>query len=432
MRTSIRYGQPLANPRSTAGAISGVFSTRSPGTPSARAMPTKSMSGSRSIPTYRSSSAEKPLSARVRCLRIRYDALLKITYTTASDSRAAVQSAWFVYMALPSPTSARTGRSRSASFTPSAAGSPQPMPPPRMPKKLFASAQPKKWRTPCAEEIDSSTITAFAGARLASSWTSVSGWIGTRAASASARRASSARSLSQAARAAPRRRGASGWPSLRARRRTAPPRPGSVARDQERALGVREEPSRLGDRPAVADDPPGHARGRREVEVALGVQDVDREREEDGPRRMRERGLRRAVHDPREVLEAPRLRGPLHEGLGDRRQVGPENRLGDREALVVLPRGQEERGAGLHRVVQHPHRVAQTRRDVDVRRGEPARRLGVAVRHRDGDRFLERQHVVDRGLAREPVHQRELGGPGVAEHHGDAFLLEELEERLLA
>src|SRR5437870_8903099 len=72
-------------------------------------------------------------------------------------------------MALPSPTSARTGRSRSASFTPSAAGSPQPMPPPRMPKKLFASAQPKKWRTPCAEEIDSSTITAFTGARLARS-----------------------------------------------------------------------------------------------------------------------------------------------------------------------------------------------------------------------------------------------------------------------
>src|SRR5881409_1833111 len=87
----------------------------------------------------------------------------------------------------------------------------------------------KKWRTPCAEENDSSTITAFAGARLASSWTSVSGWIGTRAASASARRASSARSLSQAARTAPRRRGASGWPSLLVRRRTASPSSGSVA-----------------------------------------------------------------------------------------------------------------------------------------------------------------------------------------------------------
>src|SRR5437667_372905 len=87
MRTSTRYGPPLANARPIAGAISGAFSTRSPGTPIARAMPTKSMRGSRSMPTYRSSSAEKPLSARVRCLRIRYDALLKITYTTASGSR---------------------------------------------------------------------------------------------------------------------------------------------------------------------------------------------------------------------------------------------------------------------------------------------------------------------------------------------------------
>src|SRR5439155_7624758 len=229
MRTSIRYGPPLANPRSTAGAISGVFSMRSPGTPSARAMPTKSMSGSRSIPTYRSSSAEKPLSARVRCLRIRYDALLKITYTTASDSRAAVQSAWFVYMALPSPTSARTGRSRSASFTPSAAGNPQPMPPPRRPKKLFRSVQRKKWRTPWEEEMDSSTIAAFAGTHRASSWTSVSGAIGTRAASASARCTSAARSRSQAARTAAVRWTASGWPCLPVIRRTTSLSSGSVA-----------------------------------------------------------------------------------------------------------------------------------------------------------------------------------------------------------
>src|SRR5437773_1393382 len=221
MRTSIRYGPPPANPRSTAGAISGAFSTRSAGTPRARAMPTKSMSGSRSIPTYRSSSAEKPLSARVRCLRIRYDALLKITYTTASDSRGAVQSAWFVYMALPSPTSASTGRTRSASFTPSAAGSPQPMPPPRRPKKLFRSAQRKKWRTPWKEEMDSSTIAAFAGAHRASSWTSVSGASGTRAASASARCTSAARSRSQAARTAAVRWTASGWPCLPVIRRTA-------------------------------------------------------------------------------------------------------------------------------------------------------------------------------------------------------------------
>src|SRR5437879_3731119 len=38
MRTSTRYGPPLANARPIAGAMSGAFSTRSPGTPSARAL----------------------------------------------------------------------------------------------------------------------------------------------------------------------------------------------------------------------------------------------------------------------------------------------------------------------------------------------------------------------------------------------------------
>ena len=108
------------------------------------------------------------MSARVRCLRIRYEALLRMTYTAAIPSWAAVQSPWIVYIALPSPTSARTGRSGSASFTPSAAGRPQPMPPPRRPKKLFGSAQRKKVRTPADEETASSTTTTSAGACRAS------------------------------------------------------------------------------------------------------------------------------------------------------------------------------------------------------------------------------------------------------------------------
>jgi hypothetical protein len=39
---------------------------------------------------------------------------------------------------------------------------------------------------------------------------------------------------------------------------------------------------------------------------------------------------------------------------------------------------------------------------VDVHRGEAAAGLGVRVGHRDRHRFLQRQHVVDAGLAREP------------------------------
>ncbi len=77
--------------------------------------------------------------------------------------------------------------------------------------------------------MDSSTITAFAGAHRASSWTSVSGASGTRAASASARCASAARSRSQAARTAAVRWTASGWPCLPVIRRTASLSSGSVA-----------------------------------------------------------------------------------------------------------------------------------------------------------------------------------------------------------
>ena len=69
---------------------------------------------------------------------------------------------------------------------------------------------------------------------------------------------------------------------------------------------------------------------------------------------------------------------------------------------------------------------------MDVHGSETAARLGVAVGHGDGHRFLQGEHVADTRLTREPVHQRQLGGAGIAEHHGDAFLAEYVEERLLA
>jgi len=69
---------------------------------------------------------------------------------------------------------------------------------------------------------------------------------------------------------------------------------------------------------------------------------------------------------------------------------------------------------------------------VHVHRGEAAVRLRVGVGHRDGHRLLQREHVPDAGLAREPVHERQLGGARVAEHDGDAFGLENFQKCLLA
>ena len=55
--------------------------------------------------------------------------------------------------------------------------------------------------------------------------------------------------------------------------------------------------------------------------------------------------------------------------------------------------------------------------------------LRVAVRHRHHDRFLQAEHVADVLLDRERIHQRQLGGARIAEHHLDAFLLEDFQER---
>ena len=98
----------------------------------------------------------------------------------------------------------------------------------------------------------------------------------------------------------------------------------------------------------------------------------------------------------------------------------------------MLAGGEEHRRTGLVGVVEHAHRVAEAGRHVDVDGGETAAGLGVAVCHRDGDGLLQRQHVADAGLTRETIHERQLGRAGIAEHDGDAFLLEDLEERLLA
>ena len=110
---------------------------------------------------------------------------------TPSRYRAAVQSAWQVYMALPSPIRATTGRSGSASCTPIAAGRPQPIPPPRSPKKLCGSSLRTSVRSPPLEEIDSSTTTASGGSASAMALIAASDVIGTRSASLRARARSS-------------------------------------------------------------------------------------------------------------------------------------------------------------------------------------------------------------------------------------------------
>ena len=65
---------------------------------------------------------------------------------------------------------------------------------------------------------------------------------------------------------------------------------------------------------------------------------------------------------------------------------------------------------------------------MEVEHREPGGGLRIAVGHRHQRRFLQSEDVFDVVLDREGVHQRQFGGAGIAEHHRDALLLEQIEE----
>ena len=135
---------------------------------------------------------------------------------------------------------------------------------------------------------------------------------------------------------------------------------------------------------------------------------------------------------PRQVGDAADLVGPFDERPRQPRQVGREDRLGDDELVVLLAGGDQDRRGRLLGVVQHPHGVAEPGRDVEVRHRELAGRLRVAVGHRHHGGLLQAEHVAQLVLGRERVHQRQLGGAGIAEQNLDAFLLEQLQEGALS
>ncbi len=120
--------------------------------------------------------------------------------------------------------------------------------------------------------------------------------------------------------------------------------------------------------------------------------------------------------------------GPFDERPRQRRQVGGQHRLGDEIFEVLLAGGDQHRRIRLHRVVEHAHGIAEPGRDVKIEHRELAGGLRIAVGHRHQRGFLQAEDVSDVVLDREGVHQRQFGGAGIAEHHRDALLLEQIEE----
>ncbi len=169
--------------------------------------------------------------------------------------------------------------------------------------------------------------------------------------------------------------------------------------------------------------------GRRtELDRAEGVQDVAGQRDEHRPGRRRRGDLGGAVHDARQVGEPRHLGRPLDHRCCDRHQRRIEQRLGKAVALLLLARGHDDRRAGDMRRVQRADRIAEARRNMDVTGRELARGAGIAVCHREHDRFLQAKHVAHLGGIRERVHDRQLGGAGIAEDLRDAFGLQQLDE----
>ena len=205
-----------------------------------------------------------------------------------------------------------------------------------------------------------------------------------------------------------------------------------VAGHDHRPLGARENVGRRLDRCAVAAGARRDACRCHQVDVGVGAQDVARQREKHRPGWRRERGLGRAMHEPRQIGEAVNFERPLHQGPCDHRQVGPQDRLGRGEALLVLAGRHQDRRARLLGVVEHTERIAEARRGVEVAHRELAGGLRVAVGHRHDRGFLQAEQITDLGLCRECIHQRQLGGAGIAEYELHALLLEELEKCFLS
>ncbi len=165
-----------------------------------------------------------------------------------------------------------------------------------------------------------------------------------------------------------------------------------------------------------------------QVQVGFGVQHVARQTDEHRPGRRRHRHLGGAPQDPRQVLDTRRLDRPLDQRLRDRHQRVVQQGLEQAVPLFLLPGRDDDRRVGELGVVQRPHRIAEPRRDVHVRRGQAAGRTGIAVGHAEHHGFLQAQHELQLRMVRQHLHDRQFGGAGVAEQVADALVGEDLQE----
>ena len=201
-----------------------------------------------------------------------------------------------------------------------------------------------------------------------------------------------------------------------------------IAGDDHRPLSLGQQFGGSRHRVGVAAHPRRDACRFKQIDIGIALENVARQRQEDRSGRRRQCCLDGAVHVARQILDTLHFGGPFDEGPRQGRQVGGQYRFSNDIFEILLARGDQYRRICLRRVVEHAHGIAEARRDMKVQHCEIAGGLRIAVRHRHQGCFLQAQNIADVVLDGEGIHQRQFGGAGIAEHHRDAFLLEQIEK----
>ncbi len=181
----------------------------------------------------------------------------------------------------------------------------------------------------------------------------------------------------------------------------------------------------------------GPRRGAQRSQVGAGgqisrdllLQHVDRDRDEDRSRRRGRCVQERPAHQLPEVVDVGDLDRLLECAVGNRHQVAAQHRVLDQVLAVLLARGHDHRRAGAARVENHAQPIGQPGCDVQVDERGPAARPGVAVGHRHRRRLVQGELVGQVGSLRQRVHERQLGGAGIAEDVLDALCAQQLDQR---
>ena len=132
-----------------------------------------------------------------------------------------------------------------------------------------------------------------------------------------------------------------------------------------------------------------------------------------GPRRGRDLGG--AAHDARQIFQPRHLDRPFHQRLRHLHKRAIEHRLRQAVALLLLAGGQDQGRPRKACIVERAHRVAEAGRDMDVAGNELTRSAAETVGHGDDQAFLHCHHISEIGVVLQRVHDRQLGGAGIAE-----------------